>query len=186
MDETKTSNFFKSTPFIVFLIAVAIVGLGWYSGLFQSLFSGQQSDTNVTQTPGGEVDFKPYTPPPVYFVQGAPLPEGFPAGLIVEENVVFEVAIVSPDVISTQNLSTSTRNMMERETVRWNSDLSVDALGAAYESYFSKNGWTVDNKSESPDGKSLGMRATKGTVSVIVSLSSRPDGTLTTVEYKAK
>ena len=175
----------KRTPFFVFLIAVAIVALGWYSGLFESLFSPKLT-IGPSQGNSSEPVFSEFIPPPVYFVQGAPLPEGFPAGLVVEKNVALEVAIVSPDVTSTQNLSTSTRNMMERETVRWNSGMSVGALAAAYESYFSKNGWTVDNKSESPDGKSLGMRAARDTASITVSLSSLPQGTLTTVGYKAK
>lgn len=133
-----------------------------------------------------DLKFEKFTPPPVYFVQGAPLPEGFPEDLILEKNVALEVAVVSPDAASTPGLSTSTRNMIGRQTVRWTSRASVDALSAAYEDYFSKNGWMVASKSESPDGKSRATHATKGAASATISLSPRPDGAVATVGYKAQ
>jgi len=161
------------------IMSMVVVGAGLVLGLtWAPRQAGQFGMPNIK--------FEKFVPPPVYFVEGAPLPEGFPADLILEKGAPISVAVVSPDGASTQNLSTSTRNMMRQQTVRWNSGMSVDALAAAYDSYFSKNGWTVDNKSESPDGKSLGMRAARDTASVTVSLSSRPQGTLVTVEYKIK
>src|SRR3989344_1907358 len=127
---------------------------------------------------------EPFVPPTVYYVEGATIPEGFPTGMILEKDAPYSVAFVTQQDTSTiQSFSTSTMNMMEQETVRWKSSVSVAELVKAYEAYFSKNGWIVKDKSESSSGKSQGILATKDTAEVRVSLSSQIEGTQVTVGY---
>jgi hypothetical protein len=166
----------------IMVASIVVVGTGLVLGLvFAPAF--RHTGPALPHPP----DLKPFTPPPVYFVEGASLPEGFPAGLILEKDIKVSVAIVTPQGTSTmQILATSTRVMMGQQTVRWSSSMSFDALTSAYESYFSKNGWTVVSTNNSPDGKFRTIHATKDVASVTVSLSSRPDETLVTVGYKAR
>ena len=181
MDETKTTNFFKSTPFIVFLIAVAIVALGWYSGLFKSLFSSGPSselseNESTVASQSADTEYQSFDQIPIYSVESTELPFWFPEELIVEDGV--------STFIVTKFSERSLENEY-REIVRWNSASSVGALTADYRSYFSQSGWTIEDElTERPDARLF--VAARGQEEVRIEIESVSSGSEVTVNYTSQ
>ena len=172
---TNQPNFFRSTPFIVFLIAAAIVGLGWYSGLFESLFSSGELSENESPiaSQSADTEYQSFDQIPIYSVESTELPFWFPEELIVEDGVsTFIVTRFS--VRSPEN--------EYREIVRWDSFSSMEELAAAYRTYFAQNGWTVEDEVTELAGRFLFI-ATRAPEGVRVDIESAASGSEVEVSY---
>src|SRR3989338_6978299 len=107
----------KSTPLVVFLIAVAIVALGWYSGLFESLFLDRAEEVQIAV----DGEFQLFNPSTMYFEDSTQLPYWFPPELVLDDDVTSFLVARFPQ---------RSEEDAYREIVKYESSSSMAALAA--------------------------------------------------------
>lgn len=110
---------------------------------------------------------------PSYAPQGQ-LVNGFAQGLILDNAPSFTQSY------SVQYSATSTQY-----TTTWNSSSSMTALFAAYQNYFSANGWNIASENASISGL-RNIDAMNGTDYVNVTIAAQGKGSQVTVSYFEK
>ena len=109
----------------------------------------------------------------VYAAQGELAP-GFPAELIVDTNAKL---VDSYSIVYEGNI--------KQYTARFDSQKSMAALYDTYQSYFSRNNWTITNQiTKYPDSR--GIYAVSGTNEAGVALMTQGTGTEVVVNYIVK
>lgn len=147
--------------FFIVLVALAAVAIGaaWHPS---------------STAPEEPVNYpNPAPSAPIYAPAGA-LVSGFAQGLVLDNAPSF-----------TQSYAVRYSATSTQYTATWNSSSSMNTLFAAYQKYFSANGWSVAGESASASNL-RNIDAANGTEYANVTISAQGKGSQVTVSYLQK
>lgn len=147
-------NVETKTAVVILLAVVLVFGIFFFYYLTGSPSSTSSSPTSPSSTPTA-----------IYATQGT-LVQGFPSGLILNDDQTFPASY----------------SIEGEEVAEWSSSFSIDDLYNSYQDYLNATGWTITSETVTPSTV-RGLSATMGTASVNVTITKQGNESDVTVSY---